>query len=554
MWLQFFSQDFHFAVNLFAALVFLAIGWLHFDAWTSHHARKELLKWLGFGVLALSFLVQSTLIEQSVLGTALLGNVTEGLIVGLRLVGYLCVIVGHVIDPLQEVPKNMGLDLEEIAARDKASTSAPAPVTAQEPKTNSSTNKMMLLPTLGLATKWVVPFGGFVVAGLYWRRATTGLERHFKRIAYGFVLVALSDLIGLASLLRNTDNPVIYSWVAAFGWVWMVGQVLLLAGLLIMGIWVWSYLTKRFFSQLFMVFITTTVIVFFVVTVSITALLLRNIRSDSLTNLNTAASVLNYAIEAKQAETMAGAQQMATTSDIVQAVKAKDHAKLVSLTQNYLSDKKQSSLVITDQSGKVLVRGEDSEKWGGSVSSDSLVRRALLADSESSVSAYQGVNATLQVRSAVPIKDAGTVVGSIVTGLELNSSFVDGIKQATGLQSSIYSGDTLAATTLVSADGKTRSVGVKFTNTSVTKRVLTDGRPYSGALSLQNKEMLGVFYPLKDVDNTVPGMLLVSEPQSNILRTAGQSIELTFLLTAASLIISVVPIYYVTKAIEKQLD
>lgn len=540
MWLQFFSQDFHFAINLFAALVFMAIGWLHFDAWTGHHTKKEFLKWSGFGVLALSFLVQSTLIEQTVLGQAILGDLTDGLITGLRFIGYMLVIAGQIIDPLQQVPKNPGLKLED--SNDK-----------QKPAT---VHNASFAPLIGLSVKWLIPVGGLATAALYWRRATTGLERHLKRIALGFLLVALSDLVGLASLLRSTTNPVLYTWVEAFGWLWFLGQLLLFVGVIIMGIWVWSYLTKRFFSQLFMVFVSSTVIVFFIVTVSITALLLRNIRSDSLTNLTTAANVLNYAVQAKQSETMAGAQQVATTSDIIQAVKAKDHARLVTLTQSYLVDKKQTSLIITGQSGQVLVRGQDSEQWGDSISSDTLVQRALLGDQRSSLSSYQGVSApTLQVRSAATIKDTdGTVLGSVITGLDLSSAFVDGIHQATGLQSSVYSGDTLAATTLTSADGKTRSIGIKMADKSVTNQVLVAGKTYSGNVSIQNRSLLGVFLPLKDVDNATQGMLLVSQPESTILQTAGRSIELTFLLTAATLILSVVPIYFVTRMIEKQLD
>lgn len=566
MWLQFFAQDFHFAINLLAALVFMAMGWLHFDAWSGHHARKELLKWTGFVALALSFLVQSTLIEQSVLGTAILGNLTDSLIIGLRGVAYLLIIIGQIIDPLQEIPNSEGL--KPLEAEFMTKKVSPEPVSASKPvaagiagyegeTTPKKTSPMpAIFSSLSVPIKWILPFGGLAVAVFYWRRATTGLERHLKRVAYGFVFVALSSFVGLASLLRTTDNPILYSWVAAFGWVWLLEQLLLLVGVIILGTWVWSYLLKRFFSQLFMVILGSTVIVFFIVTVSLTTLLLRSIRSDALTNLETAASVLNYAIGAKKAETTAGAQQLAISSDVIQAVQASDHAALVKLTQNYLSDKKQSSLIITNESGKVLLRGQDAERWGDSISSDTLVKRVLLGEVKSSITAYQGVSApTLQVRSAVPIYGTdGIVVGSVVTGIDFDSAFVDGIKQATGLQSTIYSGDTVAATTLTAPDGISRNVGVKLSDSSVTERVLKQGEAYKGGINVQNRELLGAFLPLKDVDNATTGMLLVSQQQSTILETAGRSIELTFLLTASSLIISVIPIYMITRTIEKQLE
>jgi hypothetical protein len=611
MWLQFFSQNFHFAINLFAALVCAAICWLYLDAWMGGHTKKALLRWAGFGALSLSFLAQATVIEQSVLGDSLLGNVAVGLIVGLRIAGYAAIIAAEIIDPLQVVPKNTGLQLEPKKPKPTAAPKAPvqetpkptpakvetvpaqqapavaapstqsapvptvatasrpsqptlvpasepatAPVAEQPVQQTPPKQASALLPFVGVATKWLLPLMGFVVAALYWRRATTGLERHLKRVAIGFAFIALSDLAGMTALLRDTQNPTLYSWVAAFGWVWMLAQVLLLAGALILGRWVWSYLTKRFFSQLFMVFMAITVIVFFVVTVAFTSLLLRSIRSDAVKNLQTAGSVLNYALQSKQAETMAGARQLAANTDIIKAVQTKDHARLDELVQNYLADNKQTSLVITNQSGQVILRGHDTEQWGDSLSDDLLVKRALLGDSRSSVISYNAVGAPMvQVRSAAIIRAAdGTIAGSVMTGLDLGSAFVDSIQQSTGWQSSIYAGNVLAATTLSAPDGKTRSAGLVLSEQKVIDEVLKGGNPYAGTLRLQNREELGAFLPLKDVDNVTLGMLMVSEPQSSILRTAGRSIELTFLLTGILILLSVAPIYWVTKVIEKQID
>jgi hypothetical protein len=141
-----------------------------------------------------------------------------------------------------------------------------------------------------------------------------------------------------------------------------------------------------------------------------------------------------------------------------------------------------------------------------------------------------------------------------MTGLDLGSAFVDSIQQSTGWQSSIYAGNVLAATTLSAPDGKTRSAGLVLSEQKVIDEVLKGGNPYAGTLRLQNREELGAFLPLKDVDNVTLGMLMVSEPQSSILRTAGRSIELTFLLTGILILLSVAPIYWVTKVIEKQID
>jgi hypothetical protein len=536
MWLQFFSQNAHFVINLFAALVCLGTCWLYFDAWSNRHDKKELLRWVGFLVLGLSFLLQSTIIEQSVLGKSMFGQVSTLLGVITRLIGYGAIIFGQLVEPLQAVPDNKGLVMDK---SDKPS--APAAV---------------ILGTIGTSFKILVPFGSLAISALYWRRATTGLERHLKPIAKAFILFAISDLLAQATLLRGTSNPVLYSLVAAFGWVWWAQQIALLGGVIVLGLWTWGYLLERFFSQLFMIFISMIVIVFMIVSVGFTSLLLRNIQTDNLKNLSTAANVLNYALGAKQAQTASAAGQLAGSTDVLNAINNRDREQLKKLTSTYLADNKLTGLILTNQSGQVLLRAEDSEQWGDSVSNDDLIKRALLGISQSTMSVHSGTSAPImQVRSAVTVKDAaGNIAGGVLASVDLSSAFVDGIKKTTGLQSSIYSGNTLSATTLLSPDGKTRPIGVKISDINIKDKVLVKGQIFSGILALQHKQMLAVFVPIKDVDNSPIGMLLVAQPGSSILQTAGHSVEVTFIIMAIILLLSIYPIMLVVKALVRQIS
>ena len=544
MWLQFFSQNFHFIVNLFASLVFFAIAWLYFDAWLSGRTKKELCKWLGFALAGLSFFVHATIVEQAVLGASPFGGVTNVVFAVLRYAGYTLIILGNLIDPLQIIPTNKGLQLEHLAT-----------TKSHSPRPKKSAKSFIGMGTPAIATAYGLAIGALVIAALYWRRATTGMERHLKPVAAGFAFVGFSELVAAAGGLRESTHPLVHNLTQAFGWVWWGEQLALLVGMMILGRWVWGYLTKRLMSQLFMVLMSTTIVVFFVVTVSFTALLLRSVRSDSLVNLRTAANVLRYAIDAKQAETRSGAEQLAVNGDVVRAIQAKDHAALATLTKQYLADKKLSSLLVTSEAGQVLLRAESIDEWGDSVSSDTLIRRALLGEGASTVTASQGALApSIRVRSAVPVLGADNVViGSVATGLNLDSAFVDGVQSSTGLYSSIYAGNTLAATTVAWADGKARSVGVKIKNAALIDAVLTRGQNYEGNIALQNRSLLAVFVPLKDVDNTVQGMLMVSEPQTATLRTAGRSIELTFVLTSLLMALSILPLYAVVRTITRQL-
>jgi hypothetical protein len=362
--------------------------------------------------------------------------------------------------------------------------------------------------------------------------------------------------LSLSSLLRTSSNPIIFSWVAAFGLIWWIGHISLLAGVIVLGIWTWSYLAQRFFSQLFMIFASMIVVVFLIVSVSFTGLLLKSVQSELLKNLKTASSVLNYAISSKKAEASSSAGQLAGNSEVVAAINSSDRSKLKAITSTYLVDKKLSDVIITNQSGMVLLRAKDTEQWGDSLSDNQLTKRALLGLNQSTVTIKEAVTApSVEVRSAVAVKDqAGNVVGSITTSLELGSAFVDGIKQATGLQSSIYSGNKLSATTLVAADGKTRTVGSKISNKSINNTVLDKGNEYSGAVDLQHRKMLVSIVPLKDVDNDTVGMIATAIPESSSLATAGHSVEVTFIMTALLLVASIYPIILITRGLVRQIN
>jgi len=542
--LQFFGQNLHFAIALFAALVFFAVFWLHLDAWSSSKEKKELVNCSGFLLVALSFLVQSTVTEQSVLGASLIGNVNSTLTLVLRILGFGLIIAGQVIDPLQKKPELKGLDESEFA--DDAPSATATTKGASAVGFSSAAN----IAHLGL------PLAAFAIAGLYWRRATTGLERHLRPVAVAFGFIGAFELLSLADLWRDSSNPQIARLVAAFGAIWIIQQVLLLVGVIILGRWVWRYLTLRFFSQLFMIFTTLTLAIFLLTTVSFTFLLTGDVQRESLNNLQTAAQVLGYAIDGKKAETLANASSVAENPAVVTAVQGKDTKTLTSLTSSFLHDKKQSSLIITSSSGQVLLRAEDPERYGDSFSSDTLVRRALIGQSSSSIRTRNGVLAPqVDISSATPMRDAsGQIVGTVVVSLTTDNAFVDGIKHSTGLDSAVYAANVRSATTFVAPDGTSRLIGVKDTNAQAQTVVLKQGNTFKGSVNVLNRPFLAVYQPLKDVDNTTVGMLFIGQPKSSILKTAGHSIELTFMVTAVLLLFTIAPAYLVAKYIHNQLD
>ncbi|MBI2020483.1 cache domain-containing protein [Candidatus Daviesbacteria bacterium] len=524
MWNQFFLENAHFALNLFASLVFFLTGWLYFDAWLGRKTLSDSFKILGFILLSISFLIHATFIESTILESSLLGgNLNSNLVAATRITGYLFLILGLIFEPIQA---HFKLKLA-----------------------------LFTLPPLSLSLLPVTfPILSLVVAFLYLRRATVGLESHLKPLSLTFYVLALAETLSLAGLLQNTPFIDLYEMVAPHGLVWLISHGVLLLAMVILGRWVYFYLLKRIQSQLFMISTFSVLIIFLITTTAFTGLLLKNLEDETLKRLETDVKVLNYAVDSKKAEALSDAQVLSSDPQIVAAVEAKDKASLSKKAEDFLLTKKQNLLVIVSETGQVLARGEDKERIGDSLSDDPQITRALVGEANTSVGTKDGVlGPEVSVRAAAPIKSGEKVVGAVMSGTNIDNAFVDGIKAATGLEAAIYGDNILAATTLLAADGKSRYIGVKEENSNIKEKVLVNGESFTTSVNLLNTPYFAAYLPLKDVDTNPVGMLFVGKRQIGVLQAAGRSIEFTFLVAVGLLILSIIPAYLIARFISSQI-
>lgn len=534
--LEFIGQNVHFAVNLLASLAMFSVFWLIFDAWLERKKLIEAVKWVGFLLLAVGFIINGSVIGDVGLGKSFLTTSLPTIASVLRLLGYALIIGAQLLDPLMKRPDYVNpLDAQLANQPNKQNEPLPAPAIV-----STLTAKFIFMPLLP-----------FVAAILYWRRATTGLERHLKPVAIGFLSFAVFEGLSAVSTLQNTTNPLIYNIVQLYGPIWWTAQVILFIASIIFGNWVWRYLAKRLLSQIFIVLVTATVSIYFVSTVGFSFLLLGNSRHQALTDLTTASHVLDYAVDSNKDELKAQAETAAMRSGVPEAAAADDHAQVQAAMGTFAIDHQINSLIVTDADGKVLLRSDDPNRWGDSLSDNSLVQRALIGREAASVAVTDGVIASaVSLVSAQPIRNSGgLIVGSVVISRSISSAFVDSIKMATGLDSSVYGHDIRSATTLKTPDNLHRAVGIKETNKTVLRTVLKNGKSYSGETSYQNRAFLAAYTPLRDVNNNNVGMLLVARPASDLLATATKSTELAFLTAVGLLILSILPVYLIAKKI-----
>lgn len=533
MWYQFFLENAHFAINLFVALVLFAVFWLYFDAWTQRRRSNEIIRLVGYFLLSVSFLVRAVYVESSILTSPILGQVSqEWLLAATRIAGYIFILLGLYFDRIEPRPEYK-------------KSGGPAAALIFPIATAS------FLPWPYLA----YPILASLIALLYLRRATVGLEDHLKPVAWSFFMLAGAEFMAMSSIFQGTDNVRIFSLVSPFGPFWLLSHILYLAAGMVFGRWVFGYLLKQFETQLFMIFTVAILTIFLITTVSFSGLLVKNIEDQTLGELATDVKVLSYTIEARKSELLSDAQVVAQNPEIIAAVAAGTRKPIADFTQQFLLAKKENSLIVVSGSGQVLARGEDVERAGDSLSDDPLMKRALLGESASSIVTHEGVVAPeLSVQGATPIKDSGgSVIGAVRAGALIDNTFVEGLKTTTGLESIIYGGNQVSASTVTSSNGKSRLNGIKEERAAIKTNVLVNGESYTGSATLLGVPYYGAYLPLKDADGNPVGMLLVAKPQVAVLQTAGRSIELTFLLTAVLLAFSIIPAYLIARYLARQI-
>jgi len=525
--LQFIYINLHFTINLIAALVFFAIAWLYFDAWTTQKKPQNTIRWLGFTLLSVSFVAHATLIEQPLFQSHLVRILLPNLVATLsKILGYLTLIFAQLNKPLQPLP----------SYRTKPTH--------------------LILPTSGLTifTPFLSPILAVATGFLYLRRATAGLEHHLKPIARGFFVLAVYELLTLSSLFRASSNINLANLVAPFGHLWLLEHFILIVAIIILAIWVWGYLIKRLETQLMMIFTSTTLLIFLITTIFFTSTSLNNLKQNTLTNLQINTKVLDYAITIKLQSLLSDAQLIAANPEFIQTLLQNHHPQLNQLMLDFISTKNHASLTLVSPAGQILASTDSPQTVGSSLSHHILINPALTHQSVSAITSTQSsIHPTLSLQAAAAITYQNTPLGAILIDTPIDNAFVDGIKTATGLESTIYAGNTRSATTFVAPDGKSRWLGIKQETPIVLDTVLKHNQPYFGSVNLLNTPYYAAFSPLIDYNHNPIGMIFIGQPQASLLQSASHTIQLTFYVTALLLSLSIIPSFFISRHIIHQI-
>lgn len=514
MFEQYFFQNIDFAVSIFGFLVFLSMSYLHLDAWFLDRKGSANMFTKGIGFLCISIFYA---FEATRVSTEFLYQLSNfSLMFGLMLVFF-------------------GLLAEKILEKPKVTPSAP--ILAMFTSVMSVIHGVVILIHGAIAIQYLL-------------KATKGLHKELKSMFFGFVFLTIAQILTFTYQLSESSNVYISTLFSEFGLIWIIAHIIQVIGLLVVSSWVFGYIRFRLNVQMFILAITTSFTIFVITTFVFTFLLLRNLEGTALGHLDTDSKIFQFSVERFETEALSFATSSSKDGEILQALDDKDVDALFDRATDLMIGLDSDFFVVTDDDGTVIVRAEDQKNVGNSLSDDSVVSSAINGEARASLSGTDDPFATrIQVKAASPIVVDDEVIGTVLTGFVIDDAFVDSVKSVTGLDVTLYSEDQKAATTLVSADGKSRLIGAKETNEEITSTVLEEAETYSGTELVLDQPYYVTYKPLKSLDDNVIGMLFVGKPQSDLVATAEESFRLTFIGSIILMVISLGPSYLISKFI-----
>ncbi|PKN08748.1 MAG: chemotaxis protein [Deltaproteobacteria bacterium HGW-Deltaproteobacteria-8] len=225
-------------------------------------------------------------------------------------------------------------------------------------------------------------------------------------------------------------------------------------------------------------------------------------------------NVVVQEIASQQQNMLRAASSVSHNPLLAQGLLTGDIYTLQSILKEQLADIHADTAFITDAKGIILARGH-SDKAGDSAADRYSVAEALKGRGNASIE--RGMVIKVAMLSAQPIKRNGAVVGVVAMGTALSGDdFVDRIKTLTGLETTIFDGDTRASTTILK-DGK-RVVGTKMDNPKVLETVLQKGEIFLSQNTILGKNYETAYWPLKDGTGKIQGMFFIGKDRSIIER------------------------------------
>ena len=199
----------------------------------------------------------------------------------------------------------------------------------------------------------------------------------------------------------------------------------------------------------------------------------------------------------------------ARRSDVVEATYYEDRDMFKEIVDTYTEDLDYEYMAFVDAKGKVIYGGEDGFKQGSNLSSTYAVRKALTGKAAYS---FESIGDTqCGATYAYPIKDESGVIGAAVFVYDMTTDdFVSLMQTSYDVECTVFIGDLRAKSTIPGVGGTI------IDNREITEKVLNKGEIYRGENKIKGKNYFGVYFPLKNDEGTVEGMIFIAKSLEEI--------------------------------------
>ena len=225
--------------------------------------------------------------------------------------------------------------------------------------------------------------------------------------------------------------------------------------------------------------------------------------------------VISSANETTAQKFLQSADLIAEDDDFAKAVAEKNTDVAVKLGSVLMKKAGSDFMTITDEQGIVIGRGH-SKKHGDSVTNQETVVIALTG--KPAVAVVAGTEVPFTIRASFPVMHDGKIVGSVSIGTSLvTPAYLDWLKKLSGVNVTIFKGDTRVMTTITLQDGK-RAIGTKLQSPEILKAVLERGETVYSHNNILGVDYNSAYWPVKDANDKIVGMWFVGMPIDELQR------------------------------------
>lgn len=501
MSLFFLLNNLHFSLEILGALVFLMVAWLAFDAFWIRRDFLTASRGIGFILLGLWQIIHAFGLPSEIYSY----------------IGYALYFLGLffiILNLIQESP-------------------------VERPKFQA----ILVLPKLsGIAPilNVVITMGLVLVSFLSFRQYKKESKLALVPFILGFSLLALG---GLVSIFYKADS---------YNTLWVLGHILELAGFLSIGWWVWSYLALRIKEELQLIFISVSLLMAIVVSLTFSTILVGQVQTATKSNLLTNTKVLDLTILRLKEEAGAKARLIASNSELAEALAENNFVRLEQLLTEFLQKEKLGFLAALNNEGDVILRAHALTRRDDNLAPEFAVKKALAG--ESAVTIEPSPAEGFAIRAASPLYLKEKLVGVVVAGFQLDNAFVDSIKKITGLEMSIFQGNTRVATTTLNPDGRTRSTGITEVDKRVNEAVFGKKSAIILRTNLLSRPYLSSYFPIMGAENQVVGMLAAAKAQRDLAETINSTNRLTLVTVVIIMLLLTAPIYLISRRLSGEVE